>query len=108
MARRPEKQKRAKQIEDYPMPHCNGSFDASQTTTDSHARACPICGQPVTPDAQKTWKGETFYIYTCRNLDCESGIREITLDTQQFLTLTLDIVRSYPIPVTAAMKAVAR
>lgn len=65
---------------------------------------CTICGQPVIGDAQKTWRGETFYIYTCRNQSCEAGVREITLDTQQFTALTLDIVRSYPIPCTAALK----
>lgn len=76
------------------------------TPTNAPVCNCTICGQPVTGEAQQTWKGEIFYIYTCRNLKCEAGIREITLDTEQFNALTIEVVRSYPIPVTAAMKAV--
>jgi hypothetical protein len=70
-----------------------------------NSKPCPICGQPVTPDTQLDMRGKPYALYTCRNPRCESGIREITLSNEQFDTLTIEIVRTYPVPRTAQMKA---
>jgi hypothetical protein len=70
-----------------------------------NSKPCPICGQPVIPDAQLDMHGNAYALYTCRNRQCESGIREITLSDEQFDTLTIGIVRTYPVPRTAQMKA---